>query len=104
RYGTAMSDHVDHAPTDHAPAERGPLASRTARSWSLPVAVWIAPVAWFVHLSAGMILGPAACEWGSELPLHLLSAGCIAAALVGGTLLLRYRTEDAATRFVARMG
>ena len=74
------------------------------RGLPLAALVWIAPVAWFVHLSAGMVLGPASCRWGSELPLHLLSIAALVVALGGAWLLLRRDAADPAARFVVRMG
>ena len=90
------------AAIEHPPAHRGQAKGR--RGWALAVVVWIAPVAWFVHLSAGMVLGPESCRWGTELPLHLLTAGALAVAAGGAWLSWRYRTADAASRFVAMMG
>lgn len=89
---------------DHPPGARGADADDARPAWMLPVAVWLAPVAWFVHLCAGMVLGPGACTWGTELPLHLLTIGCLAVASLGAWWLWRSRTTDAATRFVVHLG
>lgn len=54
----------------------------------------LAPAAWIVHFSAGLVLVPVACDTGRMAPLHALTVIC---ALAGGAglVLLRRRGSPA---------
>lgn len=78
--------------------------SRTAaRIVSIQVGLVLAAgLAWFTHISSGLVLVIYACET-SEIPIHAIGMVALLLSLAAAGLLIRYR-EGAETQLVAFVG